>query len=124
MKQGRWLGGLLFMLMGMRGALATEGEPLSLNFQDVEVRAVLQIMADYVGVNLVASDTVQGRITLRLEQVPWQQALDLVLRSRGLGHRQEGNVLLVAPWRNWPSGLRAFARSRPCKRSWRRCNVH
>ncbi|QXI41025.1 type IV pilus secretin PilQ [Pseudomonas xantholysinigenes] len=85
------------MLAGMRGALAVEGEPMSLNFQDVEVRAVLQVMADYAGVNLVASDTVQGRITLRLEQVPWQQALDLVLRSRGLGRRQEGNVLLVAP---------------------------
>lgn len=88
---------MLLVLVGGRGALATEGEPLSLNFQDVEVRAVLQIMADYVGVNLVASDTVQGRITLRLEQVPWDQALDLVLRSRGLGRRQEGNVLLVAP---------------------------
>lgn len=88
---------MLVMLAGMRGALAVEGEPMSLNFQDVEVRAVLQVMADYAGVNLVASDTVQGRITLRLEQVPWQQALDLVLRSRGLGRRQEGNVLLVAP---------------------------
>ncbi|WP_082430639.1 type IV pilus secretin PilQ [Pseudomonas sp. NBRC 111143] len=74
-----------------------KGEPLSLNFQDVEVRAVLQLLADYTGINLVASDTVQGNITLRLHEVPWDQALELVLRSRGLAKREEGNVLLVAP---------------------------
>ncbi|HEK1683909.1 TPA: type IV pilus secretin PilQ family protein [Pseudomonas putida] len=74
-----------------------KGEPLSLNFQDVEVRAVLQVLADYAGINLVASDTVQGNITLRLHEVPWDQALELVLRSRGLAKREEGNVLLVAP---------------------------
>ncbi|AXA27696.1 type IV pilus secretin PilQ [Pseudomonas putida] len=74
-----------------------KGEPLSLNFQDVEVRAVLQVLADYTGINLVASDTVQGNITLRLHEVPWDQALELVLRSRGLAKREEGNVLLVAP---------------------------
>lgn len=74
-----------------------QGEPMSLNFQDVELRSVLQVMADYAGINLVAGDSVQGRITLRLEGVPWDQALDLVLRSKGLGRRQEGNVLLVAP---------------------------
>ncbi len=74
-----------------------QGEPLSLNFQDVEVRSVLQVLADYAGVNLVASDAVQGSVTLRLEDVPWDQALDLVLRSKGLARRQEGNVLLVAP---------------------------
>ena len=73
------------------------GEPLSLNFQDVEVRAVLKVLADFTGVNLVASDAVQGKVTLRLHDVPWEQALDLVLRSKGLGRRQEGNVLLVAP---------------------------
>ncbi|MCO7513226.1 type IV pilus secretin PilQ [Pseudomonas putida] len=73
------------------------GEPLSLNFQDVEVRSVLQVLADYAGINLVASDAVQGNITLRLEDVPWDQALDLVLRSKGLARREEGNVLLVAP---------------------------
>jgi len=77
-------------------ALAEEG-PLSLNFQDVEVRSVLQVLADHAAINLVASDSVQGRITLRLDAVPWEQALDLVLRSKGLGRRQEGNVLLVAP---------------------------
>ncbi|MCU7279088.1 secretin and TonB N-terminal domain-containing protein [Pseudomonas peradeniyensis] len=74
-----------------------QGEPMSLNFQDVELRSVLQVMADHAGINLVAGDSVQGRITLRLEDVPWDQALDLVLRSKGLGRRQEGNVLLVAP---------------------------
>ncbi len=74
-----------------------QGEPLSLNFQDVEVRSVLQVLADYADVNLVASDAVQGSVTLRLQDVPWDQALDLVLRSKGLARRQEGNVLLVAP---------------------------
>jgi len=61
------------------------------------VRAVLQVLADHAGVNLVASDSVQGNITLRLQDVPWEQALDLVLRSKGLARREEGNVLLVAP---------------------------
>ena len=61
------------------------------------MRAVLQVLADHAGVNLVASDSVQGNITLRLQDVPWEQALDLVLRSKGLARREEGNVLLVAP---------------------------
>ncbi len=61
------------------------------------MRSVLQVLADYAGVNLVASDAVQGSVTLRLQDVPWDQALDLVLRSKGLARRQEGNVLLVAP---------------------------
>ncbi|NIF17545.1 secretin N-terminal domain-containing protein [Pantoea sp. Cy-639] len=89
----------LGMLFGIPAAQAIEPvrEPISLNFQDVEVRAVLQVMADYAGINLVASDSVQGRVTLRLEDVPWDQALDLVLLGRGLGRRQEGNVLRVAP---------------------------
>ncbi|MBV4540851.1 MULTISPECIES: type IV pilus secretin PilQ [Pseudomonas] len=73
------------------------GEPISLNFQDVEVRSVLQVLADFAGINLVASDTVQGNVTLRLHEVPWDQALELVLRSKGLARREEGNVLLVAP---------------------------
>ncbi len=72
-------------------------EPLSLHFQDVEVRSALQTLADYVGVNLVVSDTVQGNVTLRLQDVPWSQALDLVLRSKGLGRREVAGVLLVAP---------------------------
>ena len=73
------------------------GEKLSLNFQDVEVRAVLQLIADFTKVNLVASDTVTGRITIRLEAVPWRQALALILKMRGLDQRQEGDVLLIAP---------------------------
>lgn len=76
---------------------AFTGESLSLNFQDIEVRAVLQLIADFTGLNLVASDTVTGNITLRLENVPWDQALDIVLKAKGLDKRQEGNVLLVAP---------------------------
>ncbi|UZK04516.1 type IV pilus secretin PilQ family protein [Venatoribacter cucullus] len=73
------------------------GEKLSLNFQNIEVRAVLQLIADFTGMNLVASDTVQGSITLRLQNVPWDQALDLVLKTKGLGKRQMGSVLLIAP---------------------------
>ncbi len=73
------------------------GEKLSLNFQDIKVRAVLEIIADFTNLNLVASDTVAGNITLRLDNVPWDQALDLVLKSKGLDKRQIGNVLLVAP---------------------------
>ncbi len=73
------------------------GERLSLNFQDIEVRSVLQLIADFTGLNLVASDTVSGNITLRLNNVPWDQALDIVLKTKGLDKRQEGNVLLIAP---------------------------
>ena len=73
------------------------GEKLSLNFQDIQVRAVLEIIADVTGLNLVASDTVQGNITLRLDNVPWDQALELVLKSKSLDKRLVGNVLLVAP---------------------------
>ena len=73
------------------------GDKLSLNFQDIEVRDVLQIIANYVGINLVASDSISGSITLRLNNVPWDQALDLVLKTNGLDKRQNGNVLLVAP---------------------------
>ncbi len=73
------------------------GDRLSLNFQDIEVRAVLQLLADFTGLNLVASDTVRGNITLRLKNVPWDQALDIILRSKGLAMRQTGNVIMVAP---------------------------
>ncbi|MEX2474605.1 type IV pilus secretin PilQ [Marinobacter sp.] len=73
------------------------GDKLSLNFQDIEVRSVLQLIADFTGLNLVASDTVSGSITLRLQNVPWDQALDLILKTKGLDKRQIGNVLLVAP---------------------------
>lgn len=73
------------------------GDKLSLNFQDIEVRSVLQLIADFTGLNLVASDTVRGNITLRLQNVPWDQALDLVLKAKGLDKRKVGNVLMVAP---------------------------
>ncbi len=73
------------------------GERLSLNFQNIEVRAVLQLIADFTGLNLVASDTVSGSLTLRLKNVPWDQALDIILRSKGLAMRQAGNVVMVAP---------------------------
>lgn len=73
------------------------GERLSLNFQNIEVRAVLQLIADFTGLNLVASDSVSGNVTLRLKNVPWDQALDIILKARGLGMRQSGNVMMVAP---------------------------
>ncbi|MBJ2258406.1 type IV pilus secretin PilQ [Pseudomonas psychrophila] len=73
------------------------GDTMSLNFQEVEVRTVLQLLADFTGFNLVVSDAVQGSITLNLQDVPWDQALDLVLKSKGLGKRLEGNVLMIAP---------------------------
>lgn len=73
------------------------GDRLSLNFQNIEVRAVLQLLADFTGLNLVASDTVGGNITLRLKNVPWDQALDIILKTKGLSKRQVDNVILVAP---------------------------
>jgi len=73
------------------------GERLTLNFQDIEARAVLQLLAETSGQNIVVSDTVQGNVTLRLQNVPWDQALDIVLRTKGLDKRQEGNVIYVAP---------------------------
>lgn len=78
-------------------AFAFSGEKLSLNFQDIEVRSVLQLIADFTELNLVASDTVSGKITLRLQNVPWDQALDLILKTKGLDKRKIGNVMLVAP---------------------------
>ncbi|MGI3004525.1 type IV pilus secretin PilQ [Shewanella algae] len=73
------------------------GKTLSLNFQNISVRTVLQIIADYNDFNLVTSDTVEGSITLRLDDVPWDQALDLILQTKGLDKRIEGNILMVAP---------------------------
>jgi type IV pilus assembly protein PilQ len=73
------------------------GDRLSLNFQDIEVRAVLQLLADFTGLNLVASDTVTGNVTLRLKNVPWDQALDIILKAKGLTMRQKGNVIMVGP---------------------------
>jgi type IV pilus assembly protein PilQ len=73
------------------------GERLSLNFQNVEVRAVLQVLADFTGLNIITSDTVTGNLTLRLRDVPWDQALDIILQSKGLDMRKTGNVVWIAP---------------------------
>ncbi len=73
------------------------GDRISLNFQDIEVRAVLQLLADFTELNLVASDTVTGNITLRLKNVPWDQALDIILKAKGLSMRRMDNVIMVAP---------------------------
>ncbi|MCX4186390.1 type IV pilus secretin PilQ [Methylophaga sp. OBS4] len=80
-----------------RDQFGYKGEKLSLNFQNIEVRAVLQLLADFTGMNLVTSDTVKGNLTLRLKNVPWDQALDIILKTKGLAMRQNGNVMLVAP---------------------------
>src|SRR5579863_3220671 len=73
------------------------GERLTLNFQDIDTRAVLQLLADASGQNIVVSDSVQGNVTLRLQNVPWDQALDIVLKTKGLDKRRDGNVIIVAP---------------------------
>lgn len=73
------------------------GEKLSLNFQNIEVRSVLQVIADFTGLNIISSDTVTGNLTLRLKDVPWDQALEIIMQSKGLDKRKNGNVILVAP---------------------------
>jgi type IV pilus assembly protein PilQ len=73
------------------------GEKLSLNFQDIEIRSVLQLLADFTDLNIVVSDSVQGKLTLRLKNVPWDQALDIILQTKALGKRQTGNVIMIAP---------------------------
>ncbi|HET7135947.1 MAG TPA: type IV pilus secretin PilQ family protein [Casimicrobiaceae bacterium] len=74
-----------------------KGEKLSLNFQNIEVRSVLQVIADFTGLNIVTSDTVNGSLTLRLKDVPWDQALDIILQTKGLDMRKNGNIVLIAP---------------------------
>lgn len=73
------------------------GEKLSLNFQNIEVRSLLQVIADFTNFNIITSDSVTGSVTLRLKDVPWDQALDIIMQSKGLGMRKSGNVLLIAP---------------------------
>src|SRR5260221_7874343 len=73
------------------------GEKLSLNFQNVEVRAVLQVIADFTGLNIITSDTVTGSLTMRLKEIPWDQALDIIMQTKGLDMRKNGNVVLIAP---------------------------
>ena len=84
-------------LVQARSKKTYEGERLSLNFQNIEVRSVLQLIADFTGLNLVVSDSVGGSLTLRLKNVPWDQALDIILKTKGLGMRENGNVLYIAP---------------------------
>jgi type IV pilus assembly protein PilQ len=79
------------------GKVKYTGEKLSLNFQNVEVRSVLQVIADFTGLNIITSDTVAGNLTLRLKDVPWDQALDLIMQTKGLDKRQNGNVIWIAP---------------------------
>ncbi len=74
-----------------------KGEKLSLNFQNIEVRSVLQVLADFTGLNIITSDTVGGNLTLRLKDVPWDQALDIILTAKGLDMRENGNVIWIAP---------------------------
>lgn len=74
-----------------------DAKKLSLNFQDIEVRSVLQILADFSQFNIIAADTVSGNLSLKLNDVPWDQALDMLMKSKGLAKRQEGNIILVAP---------------------------
>ena len=80
-----------------RSTVQYSGEELSLNFQDIEVRSVLQLLADFTDLNIVVSDSVSGKLTLRLKNVPWDQALDIILRTKGLDKRASGNVVMVAP---------------------------
>ena len=80
-----------------RKELVYTGDKLSLNFQNIPVRSVLQLLADFTGLNMVVSDSVGGNITLRLKNVPWDQALDIILKSKGLAMRRNGNVIMVAP---------------------------
>ncbi len=89
-----------------------KGERLTLNFQDIETRAVLQLLAETSGQNIVVSDSVSGNVTLRLQNVPWDQALDIVLRTKGLDQRREGNVIYVAPAEELAARERAQLESR------------
>ena len=82
-------------MQGSRGGY--QGEKLSLNFQNVEVRRLLQVIGEFTGMNMVVSDSVGGSITLILKDVPWDQALDIILQQKGLDMRKNGNVILIAP---------------------------
>lgn len=84
-----------------QSAVTADGQAISLNFQNIEIRALLQVFAQFTGLNLVVADTVAGQVTVRLVEVPWVQALSIVLQSKGLASRREGNVLWVAPREDW-----------------------
>ena len=83
--------------LGLNANKVYKGEKLSLNFQNIEIRTVLQVIAEFTKLNIVTSDSVTGNITLRLQDVPWDQALDLILETKGLGQRRQGNVIRIAP---------------------------
>ncbi|MFM8737845.1 MAG: secretin and TonB N-terminal domain-containing protein, partial [Betaproteobacteria bacterium] len=84
-----------------QAATRYSGEKLSLNFQNIDVRAVLQVFADFTKLNLVVSDAVTGSVTVRLQDVPWDMALDIILQSKGLGLRRQGTVMMVVPREEW-----------------------
>ncbi len=84
-----------------KAVVSADGQPISLNFQNIDIRALLQVFAEFTGLNLVVADTVAGHITVRLVEVPWVQALGIVLETKGLASRREGNVLWVAPREEW-----------------------
>ena len=97
------------------------GEKLSLNFQNIEVRSLLQVIADFTNFNIVTSDSVTGAVTLRLKDVPWDQALDIVLQAKGLGMRKTGNVIWIAP-KDEIAPRKSWTSSRaPPSRTWSRC---
>ena len=91
------------------------GERISLSFQSVDIRSLLQIIADVAGTNMIVSDTVSGQIAMRLQNVPWDQALDIILRTKGLGMRRQGNVMLVAPVDELAARERAEAEAEKAK---------
>ncbi len=93
--------------------LGFKGEKLSLNFQNVEVRSVLQVIADFTGLNIITSDTVTGSLTLRLKDIPWDQALEIIMQTKGLDMRKNGNVVLIAPREELARQGAAAARERP-----------
>ena len=84
-----------------REVAVTLSSPISLHFQNIDIRTLLQVFADFTGLNLVATDSVSGQVTVRLTEVPWSQALQIVLQSKGLASRQDGRVLWVAPQEEW-----------------------
>jgi len=83
------------------GSVASPMQAISLNFQNIDIKTLLQVFADFTGLNLIATDSVSGQVTVRLTEVPWPQALQIVLQSKGLASRQEGRVLWVAPQEEW-----------------------
>ena len=79
-----------------------DGPPISLNFQAIEVRALMQVFADFTGLNFVTTDSVSGQVSVRLQEVPWPQALEVVMQAKGLSARRDGRVVWVAPQDEWP----------------------